>query len=453
MIVATMTMPFMLSCFLWALLLATVAAAGSTKESTLCEDKLRLVILLVSVLLCLFPEEFGFQEEESVPRPSLYPIERERKFVSNIFRELGPTYSKRAYRMTPASFYSLHRLLWQFLNRPQSGKKKNRNGSTNGLVTTVAPLSMAIRYFAGGRPEDIALVHGVSHTEVFNSVWMVVDAVLSCEELKFSFPSDHKEQRAIAAGFKTRSQPGFDTCCCCGAIDGMLLWTERPSDNECMKAGCGAKKFFCGRKHKFGLNLQGTCDSECRFLDICIQHPASMSDFLSFTTSSLFRKLEEKDFLSPGLCIFGDLAYTNCRYFATPYKSVSAGTKDDYNFYHSQIRIKIECAFGQLVSRWGLLRRALPAKMGIMKMTSLVTCLCVCTIIASTKGLQAKAGTVMMWIFLLQWHPTVSKLSQMEESLWKTLEPTGFCQRNFLMVDITTKTPPELSVGTLREEA
>jgi DDE superfamily endonuclease len=168
---------------------------------------------------------------------------------------------------------------------------------------------MAIRYFAGGRPEDIALVHGVSHTEVFNSVWMVVDAVLSCEELVFAFPSDHSEQLATAAGFKTRSQPGFDTCC--GAIDGMLLWTERPSDNECIKAGYGVKKFFCGRKHKFGVNLQGTCDSECRFLDICIQHPASTSDFLPFTTSSLFRKLEENGFLAPGLCIFGDLAYTN----------------------------------------------------------------------------------------------------------------------------------------------
>jgi hypothetical protein len=99
-------------------------------------------------------------------------------------------------------------------------------------------------------------VHGVSHTEVFNSVWMVVDAVLSCDELAICYPSDHDQQQAIAVGFKGKSQAGFDTCC--GAIDGMLLWTEKPSENECLKAGCGSKKFFCRRKHKFGLNLQGS---------------------------------------------------------------------------------------------------------------------------------------------------------------------------------------------------
>jgi DDE superfamily endonuclease len=231
-----------------------------------------------------------------------------------------------------------------------------------------------LRYFAGGRPEDIALVHGVSHSEVFRSIWRVVDAVLDCEELAFEFPSDHAKQKAIAASFQQKSVPQFD--CCVGAIDGMLLWLEKPSPRECEFAGVGAKKFFCGRKHKFGLNMQGTCDSECRFLDVCIKHPAATSDFLSFTTSSLYRKLEEKDFLAPGLCIFGDAAYPNSRYFISPYKSVSSGTKDDFNFYHSQLRIKIECAFGQLVSRWGILRRPLPCKMGIMKATHLTKCLC-----------------------------------------------------------------------------
>ena len=235
-------------------------------------------------------------------------------------------------------------------------------------------MSIAIRYFAGGRPEDISLVHGVSHSEVFNSVWKVVDAVLACEQLAFSFPSDHKTQKEIAAGFKARSQPQFDNCC--GAIDGMLLWIEKPSKAECEKAGCGSKKFFCGRKHKFGLNMQATCDSECRFLDVCIQHPASTSDFLAFTTSSLYHKLEEKDFIAPGLCIFGDAAYTNGRYMATPFKGVSSGSKDDYNFFHSQLRIRIECAFGLLVGRWGILRRALPSQLGIMKVTSLCVCLC-----------------------------------------------------------------------------
>jgi hypothetical protein len=160
--------------------------------------------------------------------------------------------------MSGDSFFNLHRILWKHLRRPVSGKKKCRNGSPNDIVPTTVRLSSASRYFVRGRPEDIALVHGVSHSEAFRSIWRVVDAVLACEEMAFELPSDHAKQKALVAGFQKKSQPRFDYCF--ASIDGMLLWTEKPSQTECERAGCGSKKFFCGRKHKFGLNMQGTCD-------------------------------------------------------------------------------------------------------------------------------------------------------------------------------------------------
>ena len=40
------------------------------------------------------------------------------------------------------------------------------------------------------------------------------------------------------------------------------------------------------------------------------------------------------------------------------------------------MRIKIECAFGMLVARWGVLRRPLPSRMGMRKIVRLVVCLC-----------------------------------------------------------------------------
>ena len=61
---------------------------------------------------------------------------------------------------------------------------------------------------------------------------------------------------------------------------------------------------------------------------------------------------------------------------ATPYPNVSNnGYKDDYNFYHSQLRINIECAFGMLVSRWGILRTPLSSRFTIGKIIGLVLCL------------------------------------------------------------------------------
>lgn len=58
--------------------------------------------------------------------------------------------------------------------------------------------------------------------------------------------------------------------------------------------------------------------------------------------------------LHDDLVLFGDNAYLNSKYMVTLYPNVSSGGKDDYNFYHSQLRIRVECAFGMLVGRWGI---------------------------------------------------------------------------------------------------
>jgi DDE superfamily endonuclease len=98
---------------------------------------------------------------------------------------------------------------------------------------------------------------------------------------------------------------------------------------------------------RFGLNCQAVCDVDGRFLDISIMYPGSTSDCLAFEGMTLCQQLED-GLLAPGLCIFGDNAYLNTPFMATPYSGTTGGTKDAYNFYHSQLRIRIECAFGIL---------------------------------------------------------------------------------------------------------
>ncbi len=103
----------------------------------------------------------------------------------------------RAYRMKEESFWHLHRKLHPYLGgktRPPSGsKKKHRNGAKNGIIPSTIRLSVALRYFAGGSPYDIAIAHDISHTEVFESVWKVVDGVNKCQELQIKFPEDHSD--------------------------------------------------------------------------------------------------------------------------------------------------------------------------------------------------------------------------------------------------------------------
>ena len=75
------------------------------------------------------------------------------------------------------------------------------------------------------------------------------------------------------------------------------------------------------------------------------------------------------------MCIFGDNAYLNSPFLATPYPNVSSGYKDAYNFFHSQLRIKVECAFGMFVQRWGVLRSAIPSGISVRRTTALVLAL------------------------------------------------------------------------------
>ena len=75
---------------------------------------------------------------------------------------------------------------------------------------------------------------------------------------------------------------------------------------------------MCGRKKKFGLNMQATCDSRGFFLDVDIKFSGATSDYLAFASGKLHQKLEGKSkkhpgqpFLHPGLAIFGDNAHIN----------------------------------------------------------------------------------------------------------------------------------------------
>jgi hypothetical protein len=222
----------------------------------------------------------------------------------------------------------------------------------NGPITHSARLSMALRIAAGGDPLDIASNHGVNDDEPMESFWAVVDAIHASPQLDIKFPTTDEEQQKLADEFKCKSSVGI--CHCVGAIDGILIWIHKPTASDCEALGFGPIKFFCGRKKKYGLNMQAVCDARRRFLWVDLKYPGSTSDFFAFDQSSLKRQLEEAGFLKHGLCLFGDAAYSNAPYMCTPFRS-AAGTRDDFNFFQSQLRINIECAFGMLVHRFGML--------------------------------------------------------------------------------------------------
>jgi hypothetical protein len=122
---------------------------------------------------------------------------------------------------------------------------------------------------------------------------------------------------------------------------------NKPSEKDAKICGLSRKKMLCARKGKFGLNMQAVSDCRGRIRDMSINYGGASADCIAFEASDLFNELEN-GLLHPSLSLDGDNAYLNKSYMETPFPNVSGGGEDVYNFYHSQLQIRIECCFGQL---------------------------------------------------------------------------------------------------------
>lgn len=281
--------------------------------------------MITAVCIVLEEENRRLLSEERLSRSA---IPRRRLNIDDVYNQLGPQYFRRAYRMTFDDFRLLESYVSPYMSYAKS--KKGRNGP----VPTECALSATIRFLAGGAVYDIMQTHGVSHSTLYNCIWHTIAAINNCPHLKFKFPRKHEDQLALAAEFTKRSQAGF--CCCVGCIDGMLLWIDRPTAEDCRQMKTGDAKFHCTRKGKFGFNLQAVCDAHGRFMSVWIKTPGASSDFLSFLRSDLYFKLEN-NLLKEGLVIFGDSAYVSNSYMVTPYRRGRGGHRDDFNYYQSQV--------------------------------------------------------------------------------------------------------------------
>ena len=82
----------------------------------------------------------------------------------------------------------------------------------------------------------------------------------------------------------------------------------------------------------------------------------------AFLETQLFKILEDSsDWLQEkGYFLVGDSAYPLMGHLMVPYSDAkSLSPEDAFNFWHSNSRIQIECTFGEVVMRWGILWRKL----------------------------------------------------------------------------------------------
>ena len=97
-------------------------------------------------------------------------VRRKRKCVSNIFAELGPTFTKRLYIMSELSFLKLYNMVAPYYpsqrGRRERHSRQGKQNYPNEKIEISIHLSISIRYFAGGCPLDLMSSHGVGFNDV-----------------------------------------------------------------------------------------------------------------------------------------------------------------------------------------------------------------------------------------------------------------------------------------------
>ena len=89
-------------------------------------------------------------------------------------------------------------------------------------------------------------------------------------------------------------------------------------------------------------------------------------DSPAFKRSSFYQILENnwRSLKEKGYYIIGDSAYSIRSFLITPFDDAMHGTaEDNFNYFHSSSRISIECTFGEIDMRWGVLWRPLSFSM------------------------------------------------------------------------------------------
>jgi hypothetical protein len=131
------------------------------------------------------------------------------------------------------------------------------------------------------------------------------------------------------------------------ALDGCIFWQKNPGVSV-----HNAIRYHVARKCKYGILASAICDSQRRFLWFDMSHTPSTHDYSAFADTDLGQRIYNNELPYP-FFLLGDNAYVCSKSVIVP------GDDDDFNYEQSALRMNIECAFGELIRRWGILWRPL----------------------------------------------------------------------------------------------
>mmetsp|Transcript_2840 Transcript_2840/g.5176 ORF Transcript_2840/g.5176 Transcript_2840/m.5176 type:complete len:413 (-) Transcript_2840:41-1279(-) len=229
-------------------------------------------------------------------------------------------------------------------------KSRNSTGGNEPIYPELVCM-VGVRFMGGELIKSLAGIGGMDPGSANRVLHKFLLAVDMCEhpDLALVLPTTEDAFAQVARKWSVRSDSfglmdGF-----LGAIDGWLCCMEKPTLMN-------AADYFSGHYQRFGLNVQAMCDANLLFMYVGVAAPGKTNDLRAFN-----RLIELKnwfDELPPNYFVGGDNAYPLQNSLLIPFSGAERFEpyKRSYNFLLSQLRIRIEMAFGRLTTKWRIFR-------------------------------------------------------------------------------------------------
>ena len=247
-------------------------------------------------------------------------------------------------------------------------KRSRASTGDNHPISSEMVVAIGLRFMGGEKMKSLADTFGTSLSSIKRAVGKFLDAVNRSDDkmLGVDLPVSYEERTKVAQEWGARSEAFGLFYGCVGAIDGWLCTLEKPEDVP------NPGDYFSGHYQKFGINVQAVCDANLKFTYVAVAATGGTND------ERAFRKLHKlKEWIASlpnGFFLVGDNAYSLTNKLLIPFSGAEKHDhwNDAYNFFLSQLRIRIEMAFGRLTTKWRIFRHDLPSEHGIERCCDIV---------------------------------------------------------------------------------
>lgn len=143
-----------------------------------------------------------------------------------------------------------------------------------------------------------------------------------------------------------------------------MVKIRKPSrDNDNVRNVAG----YFSRKGFYAVNCQVIVDKKKRILWRSIKCRGGEHDSNAFKKTKLYEQLvnDYQTFIQNGFYLIGDSAYALASFLLKPFDGATPySDEDSFNFFLSSSRIYVECCFGEIDGRWGILWKPLAFSLG-----------------------------------------------------------------------------------------